>query len=672
MNEVEQPAAHLPLFAAARERLAEYRADPRGALLVVTGPAGAGKSTLLGSARPADERIVLACFPGAFPRELLGAIGLALLARNDARLHDAIARDMPYAAQLDTLEEALPAADVTLVLEDVDYAHDGFPAQSRSRRRELGELAARLRDCIARGCRVIVTAEDAALLPEELAGAPRAAIALPELAPDERVALWRACEGAGEPPPFVHPLGLRLAAAAALRSGGAAHADFEALCLHVWCHLPPDARALLSALAHAGGRVTRGFVRALVRDAGMAAQAPDALAAWGLIEGASEADNRMSLNPAVARAVQELVARRAEDSAPNWTLLGNLWTEAGRRSRTVWDLIRGLGMYLAGGNFQAAYELHREVIEQLLSAGALDPAEEILRHILAQAQGRTRAVVLGNLAIVRKNLGDYGAARDLYEEARQHFDALGDRTNVARVLHQLGNTHYLQGDMEAALRHYEQSRAIAADCGDESVGTAARIQIANIHFVRGDMEHAAYHYEQGLADAERLGDRRMRCAVLLQLGHVHFARESLLEADEMLERADGLARELSDGPTRARVLQLRGLTAKNRGDIDRAAAFFRDAIAIAASLRDRALEGATHYHLGQMHADRGDPVPALAHLAAAAHILSDIAAKEARTAWEVIQELAAQLGRERFRQVALQAAVPWVIIEDASGEDDTH
>ncbi len=671
MTEFELSASHLPLFAEARARLEEYRADPRGALLVVTGPAGAGKSTLVRSARPAGGLVVLDCFPGMFSRELLEALGLAFLARNDARLHDAIARDTPHAVQLDILAEALPATDVCIVLEDVDHAHGGFPAESPSRRRAFAELAARLRTCLARGCRVIATAEDPALLPEELASAPHAAIALPELTPDERAAFWRAQDGNGEAPVFTRPLGLKLAAAAAARSRTIAHADFEALCLHIWCHLPPDARVLLSALAHAGGRVTRGFVRAIVREAGLAALAPDELAAWGLLETVPETGNHVPLNPAVARAVQDLVARRSDDCTPNWTLLGNLWSEAGRRSRAVWDLIRGLGMYLAGNNFQAAYELHREVIEHLLSAGALDLAEEILQHILAKAQGRTRAVVLGNLAIVRKNQGDYTAARALYQEARQHFDALGDRNNVARVLHQLGNTHYLQGDMEAALRHYEESRTIAAGCGDESVGTAAQIQIANIHFVRGDMEHAAYHYRQGLADAERLGDRRMRCAVLLQLGHVHFARESLLEADETLEHADRLAQELADGATRARVLQLRGLTAKSRGDIDHAAAFFEDAIAIAASLRDRALEGATRYHLGQMHAERGDLLPALRHLASAAHILSEIGAKEARTAWEVIQELAAQLGRERFRQIALQAGVPWVIIEDASGEDET-
>jgi tetratricopeptide (TPR) repeat protein len=670
MTEFAQPHEALSFFAASRARLDAYRADAAGRVLVVAGPAGAGKSTLVRSVWPSEERITLDCFPGVFAAELIDELALAFMARGDQRLRDAVVQDAPFGAQLEILAELLGTTKACIVLEDVDHAEGAFLGASAGQKRALGELAARLRAYAERGGRVVVSVEDAALLPEPLAAASRIDVVVPELAPGEAATLWRAAGGAGAAPAFTRPIALTLAAAASLRSDPIAHADFAALCLHAWCHLPPDARLLLSALAHAGGRVTRGLLRAIARESNLPPHTADDLAAWNLIEAGPDATNRIAVNPAVARAVQDMVSRRSDDCIPNWTLLGDYWAETGRRARSVWDSIRGLGMYFTANNLQAAYELEREVIEQLLRRGALDLAEEILGKTIAQAQGRMRAVVLGNLAIVKKNQGDYAGARSLYEDAWRQFNELGDRHNVARVLHQLGNTLYLQGDLDTALRHYEESRVIAAECDDVGVGTAAQIQIANIHFVRGNMDDAARHYQQGLAGAERVGDKRMLCAVLLQLGHIHVVRERPLEANEALERADRLAQELGDTATRARALQLRGVAAKGRGDIERAAAYLEETIVLAKGLRDQALEGASHFHLGQMQLERGDLVPALKHLATATHVLSELGLKEANAAWELVKELSAHIGQERFRQLAFQAGVPWVIVEDATDDDE--
>ena len=656
-------APHLHPEAAARA--AAWLHATGGAPLVVIGPEGSGKTQLVARVLAACDTIRFDCFPALTAAELLEELGLALMARGDACLNEAVERELHFALQLDAARNALARHEVCLWLDDAAYLVRGHVDAFESLRHEMRDLLQMLGDHVRGGGRLVISGDDTGVLLEDLGFDHAPTIALAALDPQQARVIWQAFGGESrrQPPGAATALDLRIAAACdAHTAKDSAPGAGDALA-RAWTALSAPARTLLEYLAVTPGRLTLGLLRHIVRHAGIDESAPAELSARGLLEPGAPASNRVFLNPAVcARA-----AALARGAIP--ADLADYWKAQGARTRRIWDLLRAIDLYFKAENVQAVYEVERELVERLLRRGYLDLCEDILTRTVNKAQGRMRAVALGNLAIVKKNQGEYRKAQCLYEEAWQEFEALNDEPNIARVLHQLGNTHYLQGNLDTATQHYEHSRQVAARCGDDSVAAAAQIQTANLLFVKEDFEEAGLQYRQGLARAEKLGDQRMVLAVLLQIGQIHLALQAPMDAEEVFERADNLADSLGDGDSRVKALHFRGIVARGRGDAERATGFLHLALDLGKRLRSPSLEAASHHHLGQTRLEQGDYVAALEHLAVALSTFAAQGMEEARTTSDLIQDLADTVGEEAFRKLANTAGCTWLLPSGDTEQD---
>ena len=307
--------------------------------------------------------------------------------------------------------------------------------------------------------------------------------------------------------------------------------------------------------------------------------------------------------------VRELMAKELRSSAPSaWATLqvaiGTYFVRLGSKSKELWHLVNGWRAFFTAKEYDAAYELQKTFVEELLQRGSTDLARLVLEETTRTSTGLRRAVALGNLAIIRKNCGDLSGALKLYEQVREEFESLDDSANLARVLHQIGNTQYVMGNYETATESYESSLEISNALGDLKVAAATQIQVANVHYMQGDRTRALAVYLEALDNPRVSEDHGLSAAVNLQIGQIHLLEKHYLEADLYLKEAERRVRPADDRRGLVKILQAQAILARERREYDRARVIYDQATEAARALGDH-VEAATNLVLtGELEEER--------------------------------------------------------------------
>lgn len=268
---------------------------------------------------------------------------------------------------------------------------------------------------------------------------------------------------------------------------------------------------------------------------------------------------------------------------------------------------------------EAAIASAREANVQHGPREALPLFEEALRLSRAAGDRRNEAIVLGNLGVCYKNLGDYDRALQFHEESLARKRRLGDREQIGRTLSNIGQVRWLQGRYTEALSAYgealslfdalgspylraaaingrslvydelgdyhrsragyERAVALYAEAGEsESDGASdARGNLGGVSLLLGRFDEAERHYLDSLAISEKLGDTQRTSLDLGNLGLCALGRGDFAQALARFDRAlalardAGLAREEADWEKgRSRALLLLGRHEEARRAIDAA------------------------------------------------------------------------------------------------------
>ncbi|MFH0982660.1 MAG: tetratricopeptide repeat protein, partial [Planctomycetota bacterium] len=179
-----------------------------------------------------------------------------------------------------------------------------------------------------------------------------------------------------------------------------------------------------------------------------------------------------------------------------------------------------------------------------------------------QAEG----VMLGNLGIAHKNVGDARKAIEFYEQQLVIVREIGDRRGEGAALGNLGTAYAALGDARKAIEFYEQQLVIVREIGDRRGEGAALGNLGTAHADLGDARKAIEFYEQDLVIAREIGDRSGEGAALGNLGNAH----------------------------------------ADLGDARKAIEFYQQPLVIAREIGDRRGEGTALGNLGSAHADLGD------------------------------------------------------------------
>ena len=155
-------------------------------------------------------------------------------------------------------------------------------------------------------------------------------------------------------------------------------------------------------------------------------------------------------------------------------------------------------------------------------SGHWDLRRRALENGLKAATPGTRdeAAFRHNLGVLAQDTGDYGQARQFYQESLRIAEELGDRAGVAKTLHQLGMLAQDTGDYGQARQFYERAAETFRDLGARREQAAVLHQLGMLAQATGDYGQARRLYEESLRIEEELGDRAGVAISLGQLGRL--------------------------------------------------------------------------------------------------------------------------------------------------------
>ena len=159
---------------------------------------------------------------------------------------------------------------------------------------------------------------------------------------------------------------------------------------------------------------------------------------------------------------------------------------------------------------------------------------------------QSHGVVLGNLGIAYKNLGQVKKAIEYHEQALVIAKDIGDRRNEGIWLGSLGLAYSDLEQVEKAIDYYEQALVIAREIGDRR---NEGIWLGNLGIAYSDLgqvEKAIEYYEKALVISKEIGDRRGEGADLGSLGNAYSNLGQVEKAIEYNEKALVIGKEIKD------------------------------------------------------------------------------------------------------------------------------
>ncbi len=256
------------------------------------------------------------------------------------------------------------------------------------------------------------------------------------------------------------------------------------------------------------------------------------------------------------------------------------WLGMGRDSTSLQPELNAHHYLFEAGDYEQAGDIVNTATEYLLRWGQIELLLRLLTGSVRTLSGGRKAVALGNLATVYQGLGDYTAARRIYEQVLAEFETLGARPQRAAVLYQLGILHQAQGEYDRARQRYEQSLAIAEELGDRAGVARSLHQLGILHQDQGEYEGARQRYEQSLVIFQELGDRAGVARSLHDLGALHQDQGEYERARQRYEQSLAIKEELGDRAGVALSLAQMGLLFEQEGHLDQAVGVLARALAL--------------------------------------------------------------------------------------------
>jgi len=253
------------------------------------------------------------------------------------------------------------------------------------------------------------------------------------------------------------------------------------------------------------------------------------------------------------------------------------------------------------------------------------------------------AFPLNGLGLVQKKLGNFDAARSLFEQALSIQEAAqgSDHPKLATLLMNIGDSHGSQGNYDAAAPYYERALRIseAAHGPDHPEVASALIGLANGLIRAERWEEALVEYERALAIRERAfgPDHPQVANTLTSMGWMLLRMGERERAISILERALAI-QELSLGPDHPDLvgsLMNLGIATSATGRVSAAIAYLERSLAIAEKVYgpDHERVGSALGNLALMLRNAGDLLRARQMLQRALAIFERTGADPARLAW---------------------------------------
>jgi predicted ATPase len=219
-----------------------------------------------------------------------------------------------------------------------------------------------------------------------------------------------------------------------------------------------------------------------------------------------------------------------------------------------------------------------------LMHGHLREGQERLARLLGLAGAsprtvaRTKALMrAGHLA---HNLGDFTAARALFEESLALWRELGDQQGIATSLNDLGWVVLCQGDYAVARSLSQEGLALWRELGDQQGIATSLHNLGRVAHCQGDYAMACALHQESLALRQELEDKRGIAFSLTHLGWAMHKQGDYRGATALLEEALALFQEVRVKQLFAIASAILAEVAHDQGEDGRAAVLIEQSVTL--------------------------------------------------------------------------------------------
>ena len=212
--------------------------------------------------------------------------------------------------------------------------------------------------------------------------------------------------------------------------------------------------------------------------------------------------------------------------------------------------------------------------------GACDAAEKAVS--LAEMAGVPGAALQAriNWARALQFQGDYAGAQAQIERSLVLARQVGDRRVESTTLAQLGIIAFQQGGYGAARGYYQQALELSRHVGDRAVESGVINNLSETERMLGNYAAAFQLLEAGRRVSLEIGQRITDAYLLCNMAHIMYLRGDAAAAMGLSDEAQDAAKQLKDPDLRASLLSTRGHAHAALGQIDEAAACYRESVSI--------------------------------------------------------------------------------------------
>ncbi|WP_163573355.1 tetratricopeptide repeat protein [Fodinicola feengrottensis] len=257
-------------------------------------------------------------------------------------------------------------------------------------------------------------------------------------------------------------------------------------------------------------------------------------------------------------------------------------TALGERARDWLDRERPHLLAIAPGR---AGQLSQVLAGYLDTAGHY--ADGVTLHTLAlkEAAGdpHDEATALNLLGVVRRRLGDYGAATEHHQSALELHKAAGDQAGQAAALHGLGILAWRLGHYLTARERLEQAYELFTVAGDRVMQGTVLYGLGTVHLQLGLYREAVDHHLRALELHRETGNLLGESRTLNNLGNAYERLGRLPDALDHFRRSQALNRQLGNQLGVAVAHTNLGGAYTRLGEYDAALAHLRAAVPIYAA-----------------------------------------------------------------------------------------
>jgi tetratricopeptide (TPR) repeat protein len=178
--------------------------------------------------------------------------------------------------------------------------------------------------------------------------------------------------------------------------------------------------------------------------------------------------------------------------------------------------------------------------------GDLKEAESGFRRVLTLSSDSpaSKAVILGNLGVLRRHCGDLAQAEAMLRESLQISEGLGLAAGVVNQCCNLGAIYQTLGRLDDAEGAYKKGLAITSKHGLIKGAANLYCCLGILFKTRGNFLGAEEMYKKSLAAYEDLGDKLETATVFQNLGVLYKEQSKLEEAKRCILRSLEINREI--------------------------------------------------------------------------------------------------------------------------------